>query len=97
MNLYRILTATFGLLALMAIAGCSPAAEGTLIGGAGGAGAGALVGSAVGAPGTGAVVGGLGGAVLGYAIGHEYEEQQYRRNYGDYPYGGYRAYPYNGW
>lgn len=63
----------------------SPRAEGTLIGGAAGVGGGALIGSAEGAPGTGAVIGGLLGAGTGYLVGNEIENREMRGYYGYYP------------
>ena len=58
--------------------------KGTLLGGALGLGGGALVGSAVGAPGAGAAIGGIAGAGTGYLIGNHMQNEQIRRNYGDY-------------
>jgi len=75
--------------ATMLVAGCSVAPlttreKGTLLGGAIGAGGGAIVGSTVGAPGAGAAIGGALGAGTGYVIGNHLQNEQYRRNYGDY-------------
>jgi len=73
----------------MLVAGCSGAPlttreKGTLLGGAIGAGGGAIVDSTVGAPGAGAAIGGALGAGTGYVIGNHLQNEQYRRNYGDY-------------
>ncbi len=75
--------------ATMLMAGCSGAPlttreKGTLLGGVIGAGGGAIVGSTVGAPGAGAAIGGALGAGTGYVIGNHLQNEQYRRNYGDY-------------
>lgn len=62
--------------------GCfGPRGNDTLIGGAAGAGGGALIGSAVGAPGTGAILGGLLGAGGGYLIGNAQAESWHRPYY----------------
>lgn len=74
------------LLAVLSLAGCYGAPlgtreESTLLGGASGVGAGALLGSAYGAPGTGAALGGVAGAGLGYLIGNGLQNQQYGRDW----------------
>ena len=63
------------------LAGCSgqplsTREKGTLAGGALGAGTGAIVGSAVGAPGTGAAIGGALGAGTGLAVGNALQNQE---------------------
>jgi osmotically inducible lipoprotein OsmB len=71
----------------LSMMGCfGPRSTDTLIGGAAGAGGGALIGSAVGAPGTGAVLGGLLGAGGGYLIGNAQANAWHQ---GYYPYGPY--------
>lgn len=74
------------LLAALALAGCygaplSTREESTLLGGASGVGAGALLGSAYGAPGTGAAIGGAAGAGLGYLIGNHLQNEQHRHDW----------------
>ena len=66
---------------IMILAGCSgqplsTREKGTLAGGALGAGTGAIVGSAVGAPGTGAAIGGALGAGTGLVVGNALQNQE---------------------
>ncbi len=89
MELKRLIALVLSMLMMLAVAGCygeplSTREKGTLLGGAAGLGAGALVGSAVGAPGSGAAIGGLGGAALGYGIGNYMQNEQARRFYRGY-------------
>ena len=81
----KIIGAVGAILMAAAVSGCyaplTPRETGTLAGGALGAGGGALVGSAMGAPGTGAIIGGVGGALGGYLLGNQMQNHYYR-----YPY-----------